>query len=274
MGQTCAVTDGFGAIVGPGNVTTVQVTCVATTGSTASLRGAYRLSVGGSQVTKWLAFAADGTYIFTDIQYPPNPAAGCYGVDYGVYGMTATSVTILDALVYLPLANPPASCGFTDSQGNVAGTPAPFAVSGTGSNTTFSLTGGSGVFTGAAVPSVAGSIVGAWTFGVGLDQGLIIFGNDAHYLFISTQADPTMSTLSSTGVEYGCYTTSGVTGTGGTVNFDTTSACPGAVVTAGLGFSATGTGMSGSFTYATPDANTLNQIFGTYVYSYTRFAPD
>ena len=273
-GQTCGVTDGYGGITSPASFTTVQVTCVATENAHPTLQGAFQLSTGGTSVTKWLAFAPDGTYIFIDVQYPPNPAAGCYGDDYGAYSTTASTLTFVNALVYLPLANPPANCGFTDGQGNIGGGAVPFTVSGSGQNTIFTLTNPGATFTGAAVPSIAGSLVGAWSFGPGLDQGLVIFGTDGHYLVISTQADPTGGIQASTGVEYGCYSTSGVTPAGGTFNYDTSSACAGAVTTPGVGYSVGGQFPSGSFPYATPDANTLQQIFGTLTFSYTRFAPN
>ena len=272
VGQTCLMTNAIGAITSPGLVTSVKLTCVPNT--TLGVQGVYRLSAGGSAVTKWLAFAPDGTYIFADIQYPPDPAAGCYGVDYGAYDLTSTTINFANAVVYLPLANPPANCGFTDGQGNVGGTPAPFSTSGSGQNRTITLSNPSTTFTGAAVPSVAGSLVGAWTFGPGLDQGLLVFGSDGHYLVMSTQADLTTFTSAATGVEYGCYTVSGASGAGGTVNFDTSSSCAGAVTTPGVGFNWTFGIVSGSFNYATPDANTFVDIIGGYSFAYTRLVPN
>jgi hypothetical protein len=274
-GQTCGVTDGYGIIDAATNVATVRVTCV--NNATSPLQGAYQLSASGSAVTKWAVLAADGTYIFADIQYPPNPAAGCYGVDYGAYNWNSTSnaFAIVNALVYLPLANPPASCGFTNTQGVPDTVPRTLTVSGSGPSSVITIiSNGASTFTGTPVPSNTGSLVGAWTFGPSLDQGMLIFGTDGYYLIMSTQADPTTNSGAVTGVEYGCYTTSNVTTAGGTINFDTTADCSGAETGAGsIGFS-DGQPATGSVTYATPDANTFQTIFQTYTFSYTRFVPN
>jgi len=266
--ETCAVTNGFGDIDTSANITTVQVTCAPNV--TTPLQGVYDLSGASGAGSAWLAFYPDGTYIFGLLQ-----PGKCNGINYGVYNFDAATggLKIISALVYKPLA----PCGFTDVNGNVSGTAMPITFTGSGATSAFSLTAANGsTLTGTAAPSTAGSIVGAYTFGTGLDQGVLIFGSDGHYAFLNPQNDPTTGSGAVAGLEYGCYTAAN-----GIVNYDTTATCANAITNAGTSGFSGGTPSKGSFPYTTPDANTLNTVFdGTsgsvtykYTYAYTRIVP-
>ncbi len=272
-GENCAVTNGFGFIEISENITSGQVTCVANV--TTALRGVYNVTVtgaGGNPGPKWLALFPDGTYIFGNIQQ-----GTCNGVDYGFYNFDAatSALKIVDALVFKPLA----PCGFTDANGNVSGTGISVTFTGSGATSAFSGTNPTNgvTFAGTAVPSTAGTIVGAFTFGTGLDQGVLIFGTDGHYAMLLPQNDPTTGSGALAGLEYGCYTAAN-----GMVNFDTTATCANAITNVGTAGFSGGVPSKFSMPYTTPDANTLSFIFsGTnktgltykYIFSYTRIVP-
>ena len=267
--QTCLATSAYGLIHGASNVTSIQVTCTANTSS--PLQGVYQVVKGGSPQPNWIAFSKDGTYILATIQNNTSCNENGNGVDYGTYNWNSTTgaLQIQSALVYSL-----APCGFTDATGAVQSTSRTLLRTGAGASAVLQLITGTGTnSTLVPVASVPGTLVGAYTYGAGLDQGLNILGNDGHYVNINTQTD-TFSGAAA-GIEYGCYTVSG-----STITADTTSACSGAVVTAGTsGFTGgANAGATGTTTlnFTIPDVNTLSWSYVGYagfVSTNSRFVP-
>lgn len=270
--QTCVATNAYGLISSASNITSVQVSCIANPVS--PLQGFYQLfsdPAGTQPLTKWFAFAPDGTYLFADIQNTNTCLENGNGVDYGAYSWNpATGALVIETAAVYSLA----PCGFTNGAGAVdTGVTRTLTRSGSGSATVLTVvtTNSSGTTTLYALPVAAASnsIVGAFTMGAGLDQGLVVFGNNGYYLVVNPQNDPVTGSGEVAGVEYGCYTAAG-----GVVNFDTSSTCAGAVETAGLAGFSGGTAITGSFAYATPFSNSLQLTFGTYSISYASFLPN
>lgn len=274
--QTCVATNAYGEISAANDITNVQISCLANPPS--ALQGLYRLSLdsaGTMLQTKWLAFSADGTYILGDIQNTTTCSENGNGVDYGTYNWNPQTgaLTIQSAAIYSM-----APCGFTNANGVVDSTTTfNLSRSGSGSATVLTLVGTkSGVSSTSyllPVPTASGSgsIVGAFTAGTGLDQGLIAFGNDGHYLILNPQNDTMTGSGYVAGLEYGCYTYASATGV---VTFDTSATCSGAVETAGgAGFSG-GTATSGAFNTAMPFSNELQIVFGTYTFPFALFLPN
>ena len=110
-----------------------------------------------------------------------------------------------------------------------------------------------------------------------LDQGVLAFFPVApgqslgQYLVLNTQNDPTTSTGSIAGLEYGCYAVSG-----GQLTVDVTTAdCPSAILTAGTA------GLSGGYTagpfqlgYTGGGGNKLTLNLAPYDFVYAPLAPN
>ncbi len=267
--QTCIPVNAYGAVHAAANVTSIQVTCTANTSS--PLQGVYRVTQGGSPQPSWFAFSTDGTYMLATIQNNSSCNENGNGVDYGSYNWnSATGVLqIQSALVYSL-----APCGLTDGTGAVASTTRTLVRTGAGASAVLQFTTGNGTnVTLVPVPSSPGSIVGAFTFGPSLDQGLNIFGDDGYYVNINPQTDA--YTGETAGLEYGCYSVSG-----NTITTDTTSDCPGAVVTSGTAgiTGAVNGGSTGTatVTFTNTDANTLSWYYTGYPqfpFTNNRFVP-
>ena len=261
--QTCVPLNAFGFVHTSSDVTNVQVTCVANPAT--AVQGVYQLYQNGAPSLRWLSLQPDGTYVFAVISNDPTCNNNGNGVDYGVYSWNAATgaLQLKSAQVYSP-----APCGVTNGSGVVDNNANVLTSTTGGSNSLLTLVvngNTANAYTLVPVPSTPSSLVGAFALGGSLDQGLNIFTNDGHYVNINTQTDSFSGALA--GIEYGCYTTAN-----GTLHVDTTAACSGAVETAGSAGFSNGTATTTSFSYATPDANTLNLTIGTYALTSSRFA--
>ena len=224
-GQTCTIVNSVGYMTptSPANVNNIHVDCVDNVYD--PLVGTYRLSGGGitSAILPVMTFFPDGTFIFALRSDDSSCSANNgNGVEYGVYRWN--QMTGAFAFVSVPV-DTNGDCGVYDA-GFVNTTPGQDTLTKSGTTLSFDSVenGQHTLYTLTPVPSVDGTLTGAWS-------------NSAHLGF--TVFDGTNAVLSATtgsvlivgqgsippGIEHACYSINPGTSSAGSLNFDFSNTC-------------------------------------------------
>jgi hypothetical protein len=225
-GQTCLIPHA-GSHVPHADVTDIVVTCVDNV--TDVLSGTYGAVGGDFAVT----FYGNGAYVFASVD--DDPACGASqgsGVEMGAYRYNAAAGTLALVSNVLDTNGSAPGCGVW--QGGASVIHGPVAKSGVAQDTVLVLTPTDGSVPIPLVPvaSVPNRPTGSFA-GVG-GLSFLVFLENGRYLEAHVNQDPASNSLA--GIEFGCYTRTGVN-TGTITPTLNTSTCPGAVdtdATAGL----------------------------------------
>lgn len=217
-GQTCVIPHS-GSHVPHANVTDIVVTCVDNV--TDVLTGTFTTFGAPFAIT----FYRDGVYVFGSAE--DDPACGTndgIGVEMGAYRYNAAAGTL--AIISNALDTNGTHCGVWQNGASVInGT---VVKTGVGQGAVLKLTPrpGEPVVPLVPVASVANQPIGSFFDPNG--YSFIVFGDDNRYLAVHANDDPASDAPA--GVEYGCYTRTGVN-TGTITPTLNTGTCPGAVDT-------------------------------------------
>lgn len=191
---SCMLRRGSGRVTAA-NVTDVFMWCHSN-GALDSYTGTYVLTLNGRRnyFTLWF----DGTFSLALHTDDPGCANNGNGYEYGVYKRATNN----NFFVHIA-ADDNGQCGIWFG-GGTPGSGGGFVGTMVRSGNTLTLAGPDGSFALEAVPSVATTLVGAFTRADGQDGSFVVFEGDGTYLYQDVQANPG-------GHERGCYTVVGAT---------------------------------------------------------------